>query len=288
MKLHQLTCTILSMALLVGCGNTEQAKTPVAEKSAPSQAATEPTQKPAESYVVSSQTAYPPFVSLDEKGNLIGLDIDILTAIGEKQKINFSFVPNSQTISELLTSVNQDKAESDIVISGINITEERLQQNDFSTPYLYSNWVALADKSGGKQFGSFEELAGQSIAVQEGTASESKLAEIKITDKPVLVKSVYLGVNDLKQNKVVAVYDVDSVLSRYLSDSNLYMIQDKKSGQIPLAFALKKGNVDLKAKLDKGLEQIKQDGTYDKIVAKWLNHSETHSQQASETASTPK
>lgn len=286
MKIHQLACAMLSMAVLVGCSKTEETKPQANATPTTATTTAEPAQKPAESYTVISQTAYPPFASLDEKGNLIGFDVDILKAIAEKQNIGFSFVPTSQNVVEMLDAV--DKETAHLVMTGINITEKRLQHYDFSEPYLMSNWVVLLDKRHGKQINNFDELANQPIAVQQLSASETQLADTKITDKPVLVKGVYLGVRELQQKNAVGVYDVDSVLAKYLTDSNLYLVADKKSGQIPVGFALKKGNTALKEKIDAGLAQIKQDGTYDKLVAKWFNGAITSDSQPSASASTAK
>ena len=67
------------------------------------------------------------------------------------------------------------------------------------------------------------------------------------------------------------VYDVDSVLNTYFlqSGSEYYTLVDEKSGKVAFSWVMKKGNTELKAKLDKGLEDIKADGTYDKIIQKW-------------------
>ena len=47
---------------------------------------------------------------------------------------------------------------------------------------------------------------------------------------------------------------------------------DEKSGKIPFGWVMKKGNLALKEKLDKGLDDLKADGTYDQIVKKWYSN----------------
>ncbi|MDO4433134.1 MAG: transporter substrate-binding domain-containing protein [Alysiella sp.] len=49
------------------------------------------------------------------------------------------------------------------------------------------------------------------------------------------------------------------------------VVDDKESGNIAFGFAIKKGNVDLKAKLDKGLTAIKANGTYQAIMKNGIN-----------------
>lgn len=282
MKIRLLASAVLSVAVLAGCSNAEQAQAPTTEPTKAGSSVAPAQQQYAETYVVDAQGSYPPFSILDEKGNITGMDIDILKAIGEKQKIGFSFVSQgSQTVTSLLNALNEDKA--DILATGINITEERMQRNDFTNPYIHASWVALVDKS--KQVTNFEDLANQPIAVQGESLSETQLAQTKITNQPVPVKTVYLGIKEVKQNKAVAVYDVDTVLATYAKENDLQMVADKRSGQIPIGFALKKGNTALKEKLDKGLEEIKKDGTYDKIVAKWINQEMVEAQRNNASAS---
>lgn len=280
MKLKLLSSALLGIALLAGCGGDNQ----TASTTTPTESATPATQANMATYVVGSQSAYPPFVLLDEKGNLIGLDIDILKAIGEKQNIHFDFVSQgSRGVTELLNALNT--GEINVLATGINITDARTQHNDFSTPYITGTWTVLLDKDISGQINSFEELSGKPISVQGQSMSETQLDATKITNQTIPVNTLYLGLKELKQQKAIGLYDVDISLAPYLEDSNLYTIKDTKSGTIPVGFALKKGDSELKAKIDAGLEQIKQDGTYDKILEKWLNQSA--SAIASTVASAP-
>lgn len=218
------------------------------------------------SYIVVSQHSYPPFASRNEKGNTIGLDIDMLTAIAEKENIHFEFLAHD--MEGLLETVNEGKA--DIVATGVNITEERKKTYDFSKPYMEANWVVLMDGAKGEKVTSFSQLQNKPIAVQEASLSKTYLQKTNITQNPVLVKTVFLGISSMARNEAVGVYDVDSVLNTYIKpDNKFYTVVDSNSGKIPLGFVIKKGNTELKAILDKGIDTIKADGTYDKIVQKW-------------------
>ena len=175
------------------------------------------------------------------------------------------YVPHG--MEGLLETVNTGAA--DIVATGVNITPEREQMYTFTKPYLEANWVAIVDKSKHK-FNSFDELKGQAIAVQNASLSETQLKETGITDKVVEVDSVYLGLSSMARDEAVATYDVDSVLQYYVKpESTFYILVDEKSGKIPFAWVLKKGNTELKAQLDKGIDSLKADGTYQKVMDKW-------------------
>ncbi len=275
--------TSLAIGLSACSNNTDPVK---AETATPATAATSttataptasytfgvipPVDKAKASYVVVSQPSYPPFASRDHTGNAVGLDIDILSAIAEKENIHFDFIAHN--MEGLLETLN--KGDADIVATGVNITPERQQIYDFSKPYMEGNWAVMLDGAKGEKVTDIAQLKEKAIAVQESSLSQKQLTESGITSNIVPVKTVFLGLTSIAQNKVIGVYDVDSVLNTYIkSDNKLYTVIDKNSGTIPFGFVLKKGNTQLKAILDKGIDTIKADGTYDKIYQKWYPNS---------------
>lgn len=218
------------------------------------------------SYIVVSQPSYPPFASRNEAGNTIGLDIDMLTAIAAKENIHLEFLAHD--MEGLLETLNTGKA--DIVATGVNITEERQKVYDFSKPYMEANWVVLIDGAKDKTITNFSQLQDKPIAVQQASLSETYLQKSNITKNPVLVKTIFLGLSSMAKGEAIGVYDVDSVLNTYIKpDNHFYTVVDSNAGKIPFGFVLKKGNTELKAILDKGIDDIKADGTYDKILQKW-------------------
>lgn len=267
-KLLPLTALAFVMACSDGHNHDHNHSQPQAVSTDSSQTTSAPNASKSdhlEEYVVMSQPSYPPFASRDDKGNIVGLDIDLLQAIGEREGIKFVFLPHDMT--GILETLN--KGDADIVATGVNITPERQEIYDFSEPYLESSWVALIDGNR-NNFATFEELHDKKIATQQDSLSETQLKRSKITQDIMLTKTVYLGVTAISQGKADAVYDVDSVLSNYITpDNKYYMLLDKNAEKAPFGFVLKKGNHELKAILDKGLQDIKADGTYQKILEKW-------------------
>ncbi|UOP07020.1 substrate-binding periplasmic protein [Alysiella crassa] len=222
-------------------------------------------------YVVVSQYSYPPFATRAADGSLIGMDMDLLNEIAKKQGFTLTFLPHDMT--GLLE--NLDEGRADIVATGVNITPERLEKYEFSKPYLEGNWVALLNRDKVK-VESWSELKNKPIAVQENSLSQTQLHATEITNQSVLVKTVYLGLTAVNKGEAVALYDVDSVLHTYFKDNPAYYtVTDEKSGKIPFGFVMKKGNTELKAKLDKGIDDIRADGTYQKIIDKWYPKANT-------------
>jgi len=85
--------------------------------------------------IVGSDTAFPPFENV-EGGEVVGFDVDLMNAIGEKLGLDVEF--KSYKFDALITGV-QAGTEFDMVASAMTITEERKQSVDFSNPYINSN-----------------------------------------------------------------------------------------------------------------------------------------------------
>lgn len=214
-------------------------------------------------YWAVSQSFYPPFAFRDKQGTLVGLDIDLLNAIAEKEQIQITFLP--QELRELWRKLDENSA--DIALGGLNITPERQQKYLFTQAYLSTPNAVLLDGSK-VQVKSFAELKGKMIGVIDHSAYANVVQQSAFGDMKTYA-NLRSGISAIKNGEVVAVYDNERVLSIYDAQENgVYLLKDT-ARHTEFGFALRKDNPLLKQKLDKGLATIRQDGTYDKILAKW-------------------
>lgn len=265
-NVSHLGCAAMVAMFLCACDKNHQSQTPqipvIKKKKA--------------DYVVAIQAAYPPFSSRDEKGNSVGFDVDILQAIAKQQNFTLKFVPHTEGMNGLLDKLERGDAD---LISGIRFSAERMAKYDFSEPYFEDKWGALTHQN----VRSFAQLKNQMVAVQENSQAATQLEHIALTKQVLPVESVYLGARALHKGNATAVYDVQIVLQNYVSHSpDWHWLEDKHAGRVAFGIVMKKGSTELKTKLDSGLQAIKADGTYDKIVAKWQPQNPTPNQSASQ------
>lgn len=254
---------VFALCCLSAC---DAEKTPTTSQSPPAEQAT--TQM-SEKYTVALQATYPPFSSRNNQGEAIGLDVDLLNAIAEQQGFSLIFMPNTEAMAGLLNKLPEGSAD---MVPGIRFSEERMAKYDFSEPYLEDTWVALTKTN----IKNFDELKNQKIAVQANSHAEKHLSQITWTNQAQPVTTVYLGVSELHKGNVAGVYDVKSVIQHHANaEKQVHMVEDPKSGTITFGIAIKKGNQQLKTKLDNGLKAIKANGTYQKIIDKWYPKNET-------------
>ena len=124
--------------LLAACGKKEEptpAPAPVA--SAPAAPA------PAKVYAVGTDAAYAPFESQNEKGEIVGFDIDVVTAAAKKAGIEVKFV-NTPWEGNFHALGQGDR---DMVVSSVTITTERKATMDFSTPYFDAQQLIAVKES---------------------------------------------------------------------------------------------------------------------------------------------
>lgn len=88
------------------------------------------------------EPSYPPFEMTDEKGEIIGFDVDIANAICKEMNANCTF--HSQPFDSLIQSLKQKQF--DAAISGMGIAEPRKKQVLFSEPYFPSSAAFIAKK----------------------------------------------------------------------------------------------------------------------------------------------
>lgn len=278
MKKTLLIASIMTAGLaLTGCDKPAESTAKVA--SAPSSSSSSNTSSeygrnlPADAprYVMAVDSASAPFTFKDEKGNITGFDADLIRAIGEKQgfKVEIIASPWSGIFKGL------DSAKHDIVGSAVTITPERQQQMDFSNVYLDTGTVvATKDPS----IHSFTDLIGKKIGVQGGSFSEDSLKKTNFpAENIVSYKTDFLLYQGLVKGEVAGIVD-DSNIIKSLSNQikGLTDTSQVKTFALPntttesLGFAVKKGRTDLTDKINKGLVQIKADGTYNKIYQKWF------------------
>ena len=122
----------------------------------------------AEDYAIGTDTAFRPFEYTDETGTLVGIDVDILTAIAEDQGFTFTIEPLGWDASIAACQAGQ----KDGMIAGASITDERK-----ASGWIFSDGYYTANQSmavaAGSSITSFEDLAGLSVAVKIGTQSQT-------------------------------------------------------------------------------------------------------------------
>lgn len=226
-----------------------------------------------QTYIVATDASYAPMEYM-ENNKVVGFSHDILDAAAKSQNIKLDF--NNTPFEGLFANVN--KGDSDIALASITITDERKQQLDFSEPYFEATQMIVFNEGAGKNIKSFNDLKTHSVSVQAATSGDLIMQDLqgKQSTQIKRFENMPLAFKELQSGGVDAVVGDSSVVEHYVQQNpevKLTTLVDPSFVKEQYGFAFRKGRNDgLREAINKGLAQIRSDGTYDKIHSQWFGN----------------
>ena len=219
-----------------------------------------------------AELGFAPFEYIDEDGNTVGFDVDLSNALAEKLGLTCEWLPN-QAFDTLVPTIQQG-GKADISIAGMTISDERLEQVDFSDPYLNSNQGIVA--AAGSDLNSESLNAeGMQVACQTGTTGDEWISENlpNATKVPLAdVTAALMGISTGLYNAMVIDLPVaQNMIAESFSD--LEVVEEIPTGE-QYGIAVSKDNPGLLAAINDALAAIEEDGTMDEIKQKWFGTTE--------------
>jgi UDP-3-O-[3-hydroxymyristoyl] N-acetylglucosamine deacetylase len=214
---------------------------------------------------VGTAANYPPFEFIDEQNKIVGFDIELVAELSKRIGFDFEFV--NMSFDALIPAIKAGKI--DLIASAMSATNERRRSIDFSKAYYTTENLYLR-KKGNTNISGKSDLSGKKIGVQQGTVQEmaaNAINGVKVTpaEDPV---TLIMG---LKNEKIDAIIIDSSIGYGFLKKNpeleEFYKEIDGSEG-FSLAFNKDK-NSELIAKINAAIDEMKKDGSYDKILEKY-------------------
>ena len=275
-KILSLLLAAVMVCTLAACsGTTPGSENSMADKSEGSNVQTESTPESKSEktpvYKVLTNATFPPFDTIDENtGEIIGFDMDLIAAIGEDQGFQVEFV--DMAFESLIPAI--ETGNGDIIAAGMwSGDPERIAKVDFSETY-WTDGAALLVKTENTAITGLDSLtADMKVATQIATNYADDLqamVEEGTLGEAVILDGFDTCVLQLINGDVDAVMAGASIVQAYM-DKNpeaLTVVGDKASYE-DLGFAVQKGNAELLEKINAGLANVQENGTYDELLKKW-------------------
>lgn len=217
---------------------------------------------------------YPPyefFTSEDGEIKVVGADIYLAEEIAKKLDVELEIVQLS--FDSLLPALTSGRV--DMVISGMNPSEERRKVVDFSNNYYVGGSAFIINKNK-DDIKSLEELKTKKIAVQKGSIQEKYLLDELGLDRDNIqsLSDVPNLLQDLKNNNVDAVFLAEDVSKISLKKEDSLTISsfvlEKDAESDGLAIAFKKGNNDtLLTEVNKVIDEIVENNKFEEQLIKY-------------------
>ncbi|MCH4166312.1 MAG: amino acid ABC transporter substrate-binding protein [Megasphaera sp.] len=246
---------VMTAAFVTGCGGQQQNKqTDNASK---------------DKIVIGLDDNFPPFGFHDESGELVGFDIDMAKEAGKRLGMTVEFKPIDWDSKE--TELKSKKI--DAIWNGLSITPEREKNILFSRPYENGPQILLVLDNSPIQ--SKADLAGKVVGTQQGsTGLEAIQSEPEVMNSFKELKQYSDNVTsfmDLEVGRIDAVVVAKTSAGYFMKKNGAkFRIIDVGYPDIPSGVGMRKDDTELKAKLDKVLEDMHNDGTSTKLSEKWF------------------
>lgn len=239
-KFRKILCAVLIFMLIVitsGCGKKD------------------------DELVLATEAGFAPYEYYKD-GEIVGVDIDIAKEIAKR--LDKKLVVKDVSFDFLINEVKSGKA--DFAAAGISITEERKKEVDFTDEYTVSNQVVVVRKDSALR--DFSELKNKKIAAQLGTVADLYVSE-NYKDATLVTHKKYLSaVEDVKSKKVDCLIMDELPAKEIVKTNSELKVMDGILFQDKYGMIVKKGNTELKERINEILKELSEDGTIDNLVLK--------------------
>jgi polar amino acid transport system substrate-binding protein len=263
---------VLSVGVLAGCSSSETTTTTAATDTSATTATTAVTGtinlvSPGK-LLAGSDTSFPPMESMNGT-TAEGFDVDLMDAIAKKLGLQMVF--KTEVFDTLIPTLKAG-GKFDIIASSMTITDARKKEIDFSSPYIDSNQSIAVRKD--STIKSETDLSGKKVGVQSGTTGEAWAKENLAGASMVPFKTATEAFSSLQAGNVEAVVNDLPVSAFIVKDParGLKIIMEIPTGE-QYGFGISKDNPALLAAVNKALDELMKDGTYNTIYQKWFGTS---------------
>ncbi|QFT90089.1 Cystine-binding periplasmic protein precursor [Bacillus sp. THAF10] len=212
-------------------------------------------------FTFASSGEFAPFSVTDGNGNMTGFDIEVAEAIAAE--LGLEPEQNKYTFASIVEGVKNGRF--DAAVASHTITEERLEEVDFSTPYYYSGAQIFVRPD--SDIETLEDLEGKEIAVSRGSTYADLVADVSDNIKNYDSDVVALeSLNNGRHDAVVT----DFVTGREAIGKGMELEGRELLERSEQAIAVAKGNEKLLEEINKALETLRENGKLAEISEKYF------------------
>ena len=260
-----LAMSLLATGALTACGGSE---TP-AEDSTADQSQTEGTEAntgaEGGTLRMGTNATFPPYETVDENNNVVGIDTDIAKAVADKLGKDLEIV--NMEFDSLIPALGADQI--DIVLAGMTVTPERQEQVDFTEFYATGIQSIIVPED--STIAPVEDLADKTVGVQTGTTGDIYCTGDLGEEYVQRFESGVVATQALVNGQIDAVVIDNEPAKAYVEANQGLKILDTEYAVEDYAAAVKKGNTELLDQVNSALEELKADGTIDEIIANYIH-----------------
>lgn len=276
-KVLAITMAALMAASLTACGGGAKETTAAATTAEDTTAAESKDETSAEAaeteaakeaaggkLVMATNAEFPPYEYHDGDA-IVGIDAEIAKAIADElgMELEIEDIAFDSIIPEIVSG------KADMGLAGMTVTEDRMQSVDFSDTYAKASQKIIVTED--SEIASPDDLKGVIVGVQLGTTGDIYVSDLEADGTTVeRYNKGFEAVQALSQGKIDAVVIDGEPAKTFVAETEGLKILDESFTDEEYAIAVKKGNTELLEKINGALKTLKDNGTLDEIVAKYI------------------
>lgn len=282
--ISMMLCAAMTAAMVAGCGSNqaEQTEVPAAgadteeqeevpaagadtgEAEETENAETEAADTASEggTLIMATNAYFEPY-EYYEGDQIVGIDAEMAAAVAEKLGMELKI--EDMEFDSIIPAINSGKA--DIGVAGMTVTEDRLVNVNFTTPYTTATQVIIVQE--GSDITGKDDLKGRSVGVQLGTTGDIFASEIEDVEIERYNKGMD-AVQALSTGIIDAVVIDNEPAKQFVSKAEGLKILEEEFVTEEYAIAVAKDNEELLEKVNTALDELIADGTIQAIVDKYI------------------
>lgn len=213
--------------------------------------------------VMATNAEFPPY-EFYEGQEIVGIDAEIAAAVAEKLGCELKI--EDMAFDSIIAAVSSGKA--DFGLAGMTVTEKRLESVNFSDTYAHATQVVIIPE--GSAITGVADLDGKKIGVQLGTTGDLYAGDIADATIERYNKG-FEAVQALSQGKIDAVIIDNEPAKVFVAENEGLVLLDEAFTEEDYAMAIAKENTELLEKVNTALAELKEDGTLQAIVDKYIS-----------------
>jgi polar amino acid transport system substrate-binding protein len=220
-------------------------------------------------FIVGLDDTFSPMGFRDTAGNLVGFDVDLAKEVSRRLGVEVRFQPIDWDAKVLELNAGT----IDMIWNGLTITDSRLEEMSFSTPYLANSQIIMV--KAGSAIATKNDLAGKTVGVQISSASDDAVTASDIFDdlgNYERYDTFNLALVELSNGTIDAVV-IDEIMGRYIisQNPNQYEVLVDNLGLETYGIGFRLEATDIRDIFNQVLVEMINDGTAAEISINWFD-----------------
>jgi len=223
--------------------------------------------------VAGTSADYPPFESVDENGNMVGFDIDLINEIGKRMGVEVEI--QDMPFDSLIAGVQEGKI--DLSIAAFNYTEERDKTVDFTDAYYYAEDGFLVAEDFAGEITAPEDAAQYKVGVQTGATADSWATE-NLLDAGLMSEENLFRYERMDQAALdVKAGRIDILITDYIPAQalagelgGLKVVYHAEISTGPVNIIVPEGDVELTNALNEIIADLLEEGFIDELAERHI------------------